>query len=108
MKHILLSSFTGLLKYFGLEAPFIIAGLAGGITFISKNSSLSKWQKFLSVVSGGFAANYLTPIVAEWMDLTDKVLYGIAFLLGYGGLKSIEWIFLIFSGNLNPTKNENP
>jgi len=41
-------------------------------------------------MAGGLSANYLTPIVGEWLKLPDNVLYGIAFLLGYSGMKSVE------------------
>lgn len=95
-----------ILKTLGVDVALIIAGIAGGITFISKSPSLTRWQKFLSVMSGGFAANYLTPLVGEWLGFTDNVLYGIAFLLGYGGMKGVERIFLVFISSL-PSGNKN-
>ncbi len=39
-------------------------------------------------------ANYLTPLVGKWLGLTDDLLYGVAFLLGYGGLKGVETFYL--------------
>lgn len=80
-------------KYFGIDVILFIAGLAGGITFLTKSPKLTKLQKFSSVLSGGFTANYLTPLVADWIHLSENALYGLAFLLGYGGLKSVETIF---------------
>lgn len=82
------------LKAFGLDAVLLLAGIAGGISSLTKNSQLTKRQKFISVLSGGLSANYLTPLVGHWLNLTDDVLYGVAFLLGYGGLKGVETLYL--------------
>ena len=83
-------------RYFGFDVILFIAGIAGGIVFLSKDNKLSPWKKFLSVLSGGLTANYLTPIVGQWLHLSDDTLYGIAFMLGYGGLRSVEAIFIAF------------
>jgi len=93
------------LKYLGLDVILLFAGFAGGIASLTKSTQLSKWQKFISVLSGGFAANYLTPVVGRWLDLGDDVLYGIGFLLGYGGLKAVETIYLFFINKFN-TKDD--
>ena len=84
-----MSKIAEFLTTIGLDITFI-AGLAGGITSLTKNNSMSKKEQFIMVISGGFTANYLTPLVAEWLNFSDKTLYGIAFLLGYAGLKSVE------------------
>ncbi|MBW3519522.1 hypothetical protein [Flavobacterium sp. NKUCC04_CG] len=75
----------------GLEMILFFAGIAGGITSLTKKpKEMTRGQKIITVLAGGFAANYLTPLLGDWLDLTDKSLYGIAFLLGYSGLKSVE------------------
>ncbi|MES2487568.1 MAG: hypothetical protein V4581_16680 [Bacteroidota bacterium] len=53
------------LKAFGLDAVLLLAGIAGGISSLTKTSKLTKSQKFISVLSGGFTANYLTPLVGK-------------------------------------------
>jgi len=88
-------------RYFGFDIILFIAGIAGGIVFLSKDNKLSPWKKFLSVLSGGLTANYLTPLVGQWLHLSDDTLYGIAFMLGYGGLKSVENILLILTSKIN-------
>lgn len=83
-----------IIKFFqtiGIDLTFI-AGIAGGVTSLTKQSGMSKKEQFIIVLSGGFTANYLTPLVAEWLNLSDKTVYGIGFLLGYAGLKSVEVI----------------
>ena len=78
------------LKYIGIEAQIFIAGMSGAVVFLTKSNKMTKYQQFLTVMAGGLSANYLTPIVGEWLKLPDNVLYGIAFLLGYSGMKSVE------------------
>lgn len=92
-------------KALGIDVILFIAGVAGGIAFLTKSPKLTRWQKFTSVVSGGFTANYLTPLVGQWFNLTDNALYGIAFLLGYGGLKSVESLWLYFQKKVDNGNN---
>ena len=44
----------------------------------------------LGVASGTLSANYLTPLVVGMLNLEGKAQYGIAFLLGYFGLRGVE------------------
>jgi len=89
------------LKVIGIEVPVFIAGSSGAIVFLTKNSKMTKTQQFFTVLSGGLSANYLTPIVGEWMHLDNKVLYGVAFMLGYSGMKSVEILIGLFHNKLN-------
>lgn len=82
-----------LLDALGIKTPVIIAGIAGGITSLYKKTKLSYFERFIAVVSGGFTANYLTPLAAEWINLSENTHYGLAFLLGYGGLASVEMLW---------------
>lgn len=94
-----------LLKYSGIETQTFIAGASGAVVFLTKSKSMTRTQQFLTVLSGGLSANYLTPMVANYLNLDDKVLYGIAFILGYSGMKSVELIINISKSKI--TKNED-
>lgn len=94
------------LKSFGFDVILFVAGLAGGIAFLTKSDKLNKFQKFTTVLSGGFTANYLTPVVAEWLHLSEKTLYGLAFILGYGGLKFVETLYTYIQGKFSNNKND--
>jgi hypothetical protein len=85
--------FVNFLEAIGIKTILFVAGLGGGLANLMKESKLNFWQRFLAVLTGGFSANYLTPLVGSLMNLTDDTLYGIAFLVGFGGLKSIEILF---------------
>ena len=104
MKFLHLSVFDTL-KSFGLDVILFTAGLAGGIAFLTKSDKLSRFQQFTTVLSGGFTANYLTPLVAGWLNLSDNTLYGLAFLLGYGGLKSVETLYAYLHDKFTPSVN---
>ncbi len=82
------------LKFIGIEAPVFMAGSSGAIVFLTKNNKMTKMQQFCTVMSGGLSANYLTPLVGEWLNLDNKVLYGVAFLLGYSGMKGVELVIM--------------
>ncbi|WP_417366908.1 hypothetical protein [Flavobacterium beibuense] len=98
--------FLTVIKESGIDMFFLIAGMAGGFAFLNKTKNLNWKQKFTSVLSGGFTANYLTPIVGHWLDLDNNMLYGAAFLLGYGGLKSVEAVFILFQNKLGNDSNK--
>lgn len=84
------------LKNIGIESQTFIAGMSGAVVFLTKSKNMTRTQQFLTVLSGGLSANYLTPVVANWFNLNPSVLYGIAFLLGYSGMKSVELLINIF------------
>lgn len=85
-----------ILKYIGIESQTFIAGMSGAVVFLTKSKNMTRTQQFLTVLSGGLSANYLTPVVANWFNLNPSVLYGIAFLLGYSGMKSVELLISVF------------
>ncbi|OIQ22223.1 MAG: hypothetical protein BM557_01235 [Flavobacterium sp. MedPE-SWcel] len=93
-----------ILKDFGFDVILFIAGLAGGIVVLNRSNKLTRIQKFSTVLSGGLTANYLTPLVAEWLNLSDKTLYGLAFILGYGGLKFVEIFYISFHNKFSTSK----
>ena len=101
------TSIIKILLDFGFDIAVFFAGLAGGIAFLTKSPKLSKIQKFTSVLSGGFAANYLTPLVGNWLNLNMDTLYGISFLIGYGGLKFVETLYIYLSRKFVEEKNDN-
>jgi dihydroorotate dehydrogenase len=74
----------------GIDIVLFVAGLAGAIVSLTKNNKMNTFERFIVVFSGGLSANYLTPLTAEWFNLSEKTLYGLAFLIGYGGLKTVE------------------
>lgn len=88
------------LKQYGIDVGLLISGLFGSILLTSKDSAMNLARTVSSLVGGAASANYITPIVINVTKLDETHYhYGIAFLLGFLGLKGIEF----FSSKLIPT-----
>lgn len=96
-----------ILKYLGIETPSFIAGMSGGIAVLTKNKDMTKVQKFFTIMSGGCIANYLTPVMVYYFNLDNKLVNGVAFLLGYSGLKIVESIIKMFNNKLRKNDDTN-
>lgn len=94
-------------KDIGLDLAFMIAGLFGGVAFVSKPNEMSFWQKVLTVLTGIGTANYLTPFVLWVLHIPEKLGYGLAFILGYMGFKVIEAIIKRYQERQNKKSNEH-
>jgi hypothetical protein len=89
------------LKEYGIDVGLLISGLFGSILLTSKDSARNLGKTISSLVGGAASANYITPVVISITKLDDTHFhYGIAFLLGFLGLKGIEF----FSNKLLPEK----
>ncbi len=87
------------LKMYGIDVGLLISGLFGAILLTSKGSAMNLARTAYSLVGGAASANYITPIVVSIAKLDDTHFhYGIAFLLGFLGLKGVEY----FSGKIIP------
>jgi hypothetical protein len=79
------------LKQYGIDIGLLISGLFGAILLTSKESAVNKTRTISSLIGGAASANYITPIVVNVASLDNTHYhYGIAFLLGFLGLKGIE------------------
>lgn len=88
------------LNEYGIDVGLLISGLFGAILLTSKDSAKNYGKTISSLVGGAASANYIAPVVITFTKLSDNhYQYGIAFLLGFLGLKGIEY----FSGKLIPT-----
>ena len=84
---------------YGIDVGLLISGLFGAILLTSKDSAQNLGKTISSLVGGAASANYIAPIVITFTNLNDNHYhYGIAFLLGFLGLKGIEY----FSSRILP------
>ena len=87
------------LKEYGIDVGLLVSGLFGAILLTSKGSAMNLPRTVSSLIGGAASANYITPIVVNVAKLDNTHYhYGIAFLLGFLGLKCIEY----FSKKLLP------
>lgn len=74
----------------GIDITLMVTGLMGSLLMVSKNSATDIKTTLIGVASGTLSANYLTGLVVNMLGLEGKAEYGVAFLLGYFGLKGVE------------------
>ena len=81
------------LQEVGINAGLVVSGLFGSLLTIKKGHSTKLSAIALSIATGVGSANYITPIVADSLNLTNRNLtFGIAFILGFLGLRGIEMV----------------
>ena len=81
------------LKACGLDLGLLLSGLFGAILLLSKDGMKSVSRTIFGLIGGAASANYLTPVVISVTNLDALDFnYGIAFLLGFLGLRGIEFI----------------
>lgn len=80
------------LKEYGIDVGLLISGLFGSILLTSKESAMNLTRTISSLIGGAASANYITPVVVSVAKLDNNHYhYGVAFLLGFLGLKGIEY-----------------
>lgn len=89
---ILSQAFQFLKKSVGFEISLIVAGLAGAFVSVSKDKQMTFIEKTVAIISGGLIANYVTPVAIDWVQMGENTKYGVAFLMGYTGLKGVEYL----------------
>lgn len=91
------------MKDIGITISFLISGLFGAILMASKNAQTSIKSTILSIIGGMAAANYLTPIMIELLNLKEaKLQNGLAFIVGFLGLKLVEILSNKFLNQVAP------
>lgn len=91
----------------GLDLATLFAGLAGGLASITKEKELTRTQRFITVLVGGFLSAYLTPLITIAINMPEKAQYGVGFVIGYSGLRSVEWIIEKYFKKKNPEIPDN-
>lgn len=87
------------LQQYGIDIGLLVSGLFGAILLTSKGSAMNLGRTFSSLVGGAASANYITPVIISITKLENvHFQYSIAFLLGFLGLKGVEY----FSAKILP------
>ncbi len=76
------------LNELGINIGLMIGGFFGSLITVKKKRCVK--EQLLAVVTGTMAANYLSPVLIEWFNLTGSSQYGTAFIVGFGGFKVVE------------------
>ena len=90
------------MKEIGITISFLISGLFGAILMASKNTETGR-STILSIFGGMAAENYLTPVMIELLNLKEaKLQNGLAFIVGFLGLKLVEVLSNKFLNQVAP------
>ena len=75
----------------GINVMQSIAGLFGSLLLVGKGATKNIKQTFFAIITGVASANYLTPVVCDLVKISDtNYSNGVAFILGFLGLKGVE------------------
>jgi len=77
---------------YGIHIGLIIAGVFGSIVSISHKRDLTKAQRFMAMLSGGIIANYVTPVIFEYININENTRYGFGCMLGFSGYEGMKFI----------------
>jgi hypothetical protein len=81
------------LEEIGINLVQSVAGLFGALLMVGKKSALNVKETLFAIVTGVASANYLTPVVVDFLKISGtQYENGIAFVLGFVGLKGVETI----------------
>ena len=86
------------LQEVGINAGLVVSGLFGSLLTIKKGDATKLSSVAISITTGVGSANYITPIVVDSLGITNHNLtFGIAFILGFLGLRGIEMVIEKFA-----------
>ena len=78
----------------GFNIGLAMSGLLGSLVTIWRSKKkMNVKEQALSMIAGTLSANYLTPLVISFMDLKDNTQFGVAFVVGFGGFKAVEYVY---------------
>lgn len=78
----------------GMNVGLAVSGFFGSLMLVGKQREQNLREQVFSVIGGTMSANYLTPVVIDTFNLqTDSLQYGVAFVIGFGGLKVVEFVY---------------
>lgn len=84
---------TQLLKY-GIDIGFLLSGFFGALLLSIKKKKQKISKSIGCIFAGTICANYLTPFILHFApdSIQEKGKYAVAFMMGYIGLKGLEFI----------------
>lgn len=78
----------------GINIGLAVSGFFGSLLLVGQQKQQNVREQIVSILGGTMSANYLTPIVIEAAKFeNDSLNYGVAFVIGFGGLKVVETIY---------------
>lgn len=82
-----------ILEVLKLNVILLVAGFAGALVSLERSQKLTIKQGILRAISGTLTANYITPVFMKVLNLDSDIHYAIAFLIGFTGLKAVDFAY---------------
>jgi len=93
-----LKEINEILHDLGFSIGHAIAGGIGSVVSIANSDKpLSRPKRILSFLSGLGCANYFGPLVSDFFRVGDDYRFLGGFLIGFGGMKFVESVFIFAS-----------
>jgi hypothetical protein len=81
------------LRDLGINIGLLVAGFAGSLVMMKKDGHKDWFSTITSLLAGTLSANYLTPVVVDFMNIgNSNTQYAAAFIMGFLGLHGVEYI----------------
>jgi hypothetical protein len=78
----------------GINIGLAVSGFFGSLLLVGQQKEQNLREQIISVIGGTMSANYLTPVAIDFFNLDSESLhYGVAFVIGFGGLKVVEYFY---------------
>lgn len=78
----------------GINIGLAVSGFFGSLLLVGQQKEQNIKEQIISIIGGTMSANYLTPVVIDTLGSDSESLhYGIAFVIGFGGLKVVEYFY---------------
>jgi len=78
----------------GINVGLAVSGFFGSLLLVGQQKNQNLKEQILSILGGTMSANYLTPVVINFLNFNnDSLNYGVAFVIGFGGLKVVETFY---------------
>lgn len=99
---------TQLLRY-GLDLGFLMSGFFGALLLSIKKKKQKLSKSISCIIAGTLSANYLTPLILNFApdSIQEKGKYAVAFMMGYMGLKGLEFIMEFASEYIKVKANKH-
>jgi len=82
-------------KSIGVDPGLFLTGVFGAVLNLNTKNGLNVWENLSTLITGGLVTNYLTPLVCSYFSVFNSLQYSIAFLIGYSGLKAMEYVLQV-------------
>ena len=93
---------------YGIDFGLIMAGFFGALVLAITTKNQTPGKAITSILAGALCANYLTPVVLNFMPvyIQNNGKYGTAFVMGFIGLKTLELVYDIVSKKIKSKKSK--